>query len=485
MKRTKKTFLRTAAAMAAALAVAACGSSDSSPQGAGGGTGGTPVATSQGAITSTGPLTVNGVRFDASAASITIDGVSGRSESELRSGMVVKVKGTKDDASGSGRATEVEAHRALAGKVDDKGSGTLRVGGHEVEIEQETHFDDDATRLASIAVGDRVRVHGHPTSLGRIRATRVEKEPGTSEAFDVKGVVLDLDRAAGRFTLKVTPDAASSYAVTLASGVSIPAGVVNGSWVEVRSATAPVAGALVASAVVLEDGSLGAAQAEAEVEGLVTSGTSASFVVDGHSVTTTASTRWDNGVPADLAPGVKVEAEGRLDAAGVLVATKVSFRANVLLQGPVASVAATSAREGTFQVLGITVRTDALTEWRASGGGALDLTNVGAGPVEVRGTLTASGEIAATRVTATNDDRLYLQGTATAKDATYGTLTVLGITVQAAPGAEFSGAAGTATTSAAFFAEVVAGRTVVKARSRVAFAGGTLTADKLEVEGSR
>ena len=107
------------------------------------------------------------------------------------------------------------------------------------------------------------------------------------------------------------------------------------------------------------------------------------------------------------------------------------------------------------------------------------------GSVEVRGSLTASGEIAATRVTATNDDRLQLQGTATAKDATAGTLTVLGITVVAGPGAEFSGVAGTATTSSAFFAEVVAGRTVVKARSRVAFASGTLTAEKFEVEGSR
>lgn len=486
MTTTWKTHVRTAAVLAVNLALVACGGSDPAPTDGGtGGTGVTAQATSQGAITATGPLTVNGIRFDASSATIRIDGAAGRPESELKPGMVARVRGTKDDAAGSGRATEVEAHRALAGKVDDKGNGTLRVGGHEVEIEQETRFDDDAARLASIAVGERVRVHGHPTALGRIRATRVEKEAGSSESFDVKGFVSDLDRAAGRFTLKVTPDAASSYAVTLASGVSVPAGVVNGAYVEVRSATAPVAGALVATAVALEDGSLGAAQAEAEVEGLVTSGTPASFVVDGHAVATTASTRWENGVPADLAPGVKVEAEGRLDGSGVLAATKVSFRANVLLQGPVASVTATSAREGTFRVLGLTVRADALTEWRASGGAALDLTAIGSGPVEVRGTATASGEIAATRITATNDDRLYLQGTATAKDAAQGSLVVLGITVQAGAGAEFSGAAGTATTGAAFFAEVAAGRTVVKARSRAPLAGGTLTADRLEVEGSR
>ena len=473
--------------LAAALLVAACGGSSPDPATpGGGGGGGTTTATSRGVVTAVGALTVNGIAFDASTAQIRIDDNPGRPESELKVGMVVTVKGSKDDAAGTGRATEVEAHHVLRGKVDDKGGSVLRVGGHEVEVEHGTAFEDRLNRLASVSVGERVRVHGHATATGHFRATRVEKEAGSSEDFEVKGFVSDLDRAAGKFTLKVTPDAASSYAVTLTAGASIPAGVANGSFVEVRSAGAPVAGALTATAVQLEDAKLGGAQAEVEVEGIVTSGTSAQFVVEAQTVATSAATRWENGLPGDLAPGVKVEAEGRLDAAGVLQASKVSFRANVRLQGAVSGVTSTSAREGSFQLLGLTVRTDAWTEWGSSGGGAsLDLATMGAGPVEVRGVPGSPGEIVATRVESTNDDRLHVQGPVSAKDAAAGRLTILGITVQAGAGAEYRDSSDAALSATAFFDLVVVPRTVVKARSRVPMSGTTFTADALEIEGSR
>ena len=475
--------------LAAALLVAACGGSSPDPAApAGGGGGGSSTATSRGVVTAVGALTVNGIAFDTSSAQIRIDDSPGRPESELKVGMVVTVKGTKDDAAGTGRATEIETHHVLRGKVDAKSASGLHVGGHEVEVEHGTEFEDRLNRLGSVSVNERVRVHGHATATGHFRATRVEKETGSSADFEVKGFVSDLDRAAGKFTLKVTPDAASSYAVTLAAGASIPAGVGNGSFVEVGSAAAPVAGALTASSVQLEDARLGGAQDEVEVEGLVTSGSSAQFVVEGQAVATSASTRWENGVPGDVAPGVKVEAEGRLDAAGVLQASKVSFRANVRLQGAVSAVVSSSAREGSFQLLGLTVRTDAWTEWKSSGSGggaSFDLTTIGSGPVEVRGVPGSAGEIVATRVEATSDARLYVQGPVSSKDAAAGRLVILGITVQAGAGAEYRDPSDAAITAAAFFDLVVVPRTVVKARSRVPMAGGTFSAEQLEIEGSR
>jgi hypothetical protein len=481
MKPTPQSVL----AVVASIALAACGGSPAEPTGGGGGGGGTASASSKGVVSALGSVTVNGIRFDTSAARIAIDDSPGRPESELKLGMVVKVKGSKDDAAGTGRATEVEAHHAVRGKVDDKGGGILKVGGHEVEIEHATEFEDRARRLDSIGVGERVRVHGHPTATGRFRATRVEKDSGTSEDFQVKGFVSDLDRTALTFTLKVSPDAAASYAVAMASGATLPAGVANGSCVEVHAAAPPAGGALTAIAVHLEDAKLGQAESEAEVEGLVTSGTSVQFVVEGQTVAASAATRWDNGVPADLLPGVKVEAEGRLDAGNVLQATNVSFRANVRLQGAVSNVNATSAREGTFQVLGILVRTDPWTEWKGSGGGSLDLSSIGAGPVEVRGTPAADGSIAATRVEATNDDRLILQGPVSARSASAGTLSILGLTVQTNGRTEYRDASEAATTAAAFYAAVTEGRTVVKARSRDPLSGSTLTAEQVEIEGSR
>ena len=479
--------------LAAALLLVACGGSSTAPAGGGvgggGGGGGALSATSKGVVTAIGSVTVNGILFDTSTAQIRIDDNPGRPESELKVGMVVRVKGSKDDAAGTGKASEVEAHHAVRGKVDGKTGSVVRVGGHEVEIEHGTEFENHASRLDSISVGERVRVHGHPTATGGFRATRVEKEAGSSEDFEVKGFVSDLSLAGGTFTLKVSPDAASSYAVTMAAGATIPSGIANGSYVEVRAASKPVAGALTATAVVLEDGKLGEVQAEVEVEGLVTSGTSAQFVVEGQTVATSASTRWDNGLPADLAPGVKVEAEGKLDAVGVLQATKVSFRANVRIQGPVSNVISTSAREGSFQVLGLTVRTDAWTEWKSSGGGGgggtLDLTTIGAGPVEVRGVPGQAGEIIATRIESTNDNRLVLQGPVSSKDASGGALAILGLTVQTSAATEFSGVSGPSSSPAAFFAEVVAGKTVVKARTRAALSGTTFAAEQIEIEGSR
>jgi len=482
----------------AAAILSACGGSAPSsgstgptgPTGSTGPTGTTGVVASRGVVTAVGTLVVNGISFDASTAQIRIDDNPGRPESELKVGMVVTVRGSKDDAAGTGRATEIETHHVLRGKVDDKGTSVLHVGGHEVEVEHGTEFEDRTTRLGSVSMGERVRVHGHATATGHFRATRVEKEPGSSEDFEVKGFVSDLDRTAGKFTLKVSPDAASSYAVTMAAGSTIPDGVVNGSYVEVRASAPPVAGAITVTAVQLEDSRLGAAESEVEVEGIVTSGSSTQFMVEGQTVATSATTRWENGVPADLVPGVKVEAEGKLDAAGVLQAHKVSFRANARILGPVSDVVSASAREGSFKVNGLTVRTDAWTEWKSSGSGGggsgtLDLTTIGTGPVEVRGMLATSGEIVATRVEATNDDRLYVQGPVSAKDAAAMRLTILGIDVQAGAGAEYRDTSDAALSAPAFFDLVVVPRTVVKARSRVAMSGATFTADSLEIEGSR
>jgi hypothetical protein len=184
---------------------------------------------------------------------------------------------------------------------------------------------------------------------------------------------------------------------------------------------------------------------------------------------------------------VKVEAEGKLDTAGILQATKVSFRANVRIQGPVSTVVATSAHEGSFQVLGLTVRTDAWTEWKSSGGGggALDLTTIGTGPVEVRGVPGQAGEIIATRIDATNDNRLVLQGPVSSKDAAAGRLVILGLTAQAGASNEYRDSSDALLSASAFFDQVTIPKTVVKVRSRDPISGTTLTAEQMEIEGSR
>jgi len=483
-----RTAITRSALLASALWLAACGGGDSTT-----GTGPGTLKTSKGVVTATaGGITVNGVRFSTAGASVKIEDQPGAA-ADLQVGMVVKVKGRDDGV--NGQAVEIEFEDQVRGKVDEVAGSLVRIGEQEIEVEHATEFEDNLARLGSITPGqDRIRVSGVATWEGRIRASRIDKLAGSSEDFEMKGFVSGLSMGPPvTFDLRVTPDAATGLAVTLAAGVAAPAGLANGSFVEVRSPAAPVGGAITATAIELEDARLGGAGDEVEVEGIVTSGDSASFVVGGQAVVTDAGTRWENGVPGDLLPGVKVEAEGHLDSQSppVLHAEKVSFRANVRLQGASSEVVipdAADPRTGSFKVLGLTVVTDSFTEWKDFSGNPQDLSTIGAGPVLLRGMHSRDGSsVVATRVERTNDTRLILQGPVTAKDAGAGTLTILGRTVATNGQTEFRDASDSAVGQAAFFAAVTEGRTVVKARGKdaAAFSGTTLTAEEVEIEGDR
>jgi hypothetical protein len=64
-----------------------------------------------------------------------------------------------------------------------------------------------------------------------------------------------------------------------------------------------------------------------EIEGFVTefNGLDQPFQVNGYPVRTTLTTRYEHGVPGDVANDVRLKVEGLLDADGVLVAVKVEF----------------------------------------------------------------------------------------------------------------------------------------------------------------
>jgi hypothetical protein len=93
--------------------------------------------------------------------------------------------------------------------------------------------------------------------------------------------------------------------------------------------------------------------------------------------------------------------------------------------------------------------------------------------------------VVATRVELTSDDRPIVQGPVSSASAAGMTLSILGITVNAAA-AEFRNQQDAPISSAAFFSAAQAG-TVVKARGKdaAAFSGSTLAAKEVELEGSR
>lgn len=469
--------LRIAALLATAL-LAACGGSSSSPSA------GTPPVTSgkaaRGTITeaASGRIAVNGVVLDTRGANIRIEDGQHRPESELRRGMVVKVRGTFDDRTGS--ATEIAFEDHLKGRVRSVSatavSSSVDVGGRTVHVEDSTHvFDDSGNHVGfpGLAPDDRVRVSGFTDDRGRLRATSIERQSRQSsdDSFEMKGFVTGLNAARTAFTLKAAPaDAGIAVAV-----VSLAAAIVEGSYVEVHAASAPVAGAVTATSVELEDARTGDEGSEVEIEGIVASGTSAAFTIDGQEVSTSSSTRWENGVPDDLLPGVKVEAEGHLQG-GVLVAEKVSFRALVRLQGPATGVTASA-----YTVLGFTVLRDSF-------GDESDATPTEGQAIQVRGYPNAAGTgIVATRThppSGGGGNRLLLQGLVSSKDGTGGSLVILGVTVTTTSGTSYHRHRDEVNDigKSAFFALVEAGRSVVKARITAAPAGGAAIAEELELE---
>jgi hypothetical protein len=373
-------------------------------------------------------MTVSGLAIDTGAAVIRIENQQ-RPESELHRGMVVHVKGTLDRSTGKAVATEVE-------------------------------FEDHAKGRSA---DDR----------GRLRAASVERLATASadDSAEAKGFVIAIAADRASFDLGLVPGGAIAFHVTMASG-TLPAAIGVGSWVEVHSSAPAVGTSVTADAVALDDHGLGDAGAEAEVEGIVTAGDSTSFQVDGLMVVTSAATRWENGVPADLVPGVKVEAEGHIDGSGNLVAEKVSFRDRSRIQGPV------EGTPGSFTVLGFPLAVGDTAE-----GAAL---LVAGQVVEVRGHPRSDGlGLVVTRVKAAGggNPRSFLQGPVSAVSASAGTLQIVGVTVTTA-GASFSDHEQVALGRDAFFARVVAGRSVVKARLAAAPAGSppTASSDELELE---
>jgi len=429
------------------VALVACGSDDGTSS---------AVAVSQGVVTAKGSVFVNGIEYNTTGATIRIDDNPGI-ESDLKVGMVVRVRGTSDDSTRKGTATQVDARDILEGTISvvNAGAGTITVMGQTVRIEDNVTRlnDDDAQKVfgqASFQLNDHVEVHGFADDQGGLHATRVLRK-ATGE-FESKGFVTGL--GVSSFGLSLTPGGTAVLTVNFASGL-LPAGTVNGSFVEVKSAAAPVTGAVTATLIHLED-RLGAAGEKVEVEGIVSSGTLASFVVNGQQVVTSASTVFEGGVSGDFAVGVKLEAEGPLDTNGAIAATKISFRSNIKIEADASGVTAAG-----LTVLGKTVAINPFT--RIDNGPVANTDHV-----EVRAIPDRDGNLIATRVVVQSaSSKAFLQGPVTAADGTAGTLTILGTTVVSNGSTEWrvsSTSTEVPVTKAAFFSQINATVTVVKVK---------------------
>lgn len=415
-----------------------------------------------GPIAGFGSIIVNGVRYDTSSASFTVDDASG-TQADLKVGQIVTIKATTD-AQGNASAQQVIFDDAVQGPIDsiDVANDRLVVLGQIVLISGTTSFDDriSPANLSGLTVGDIVEVSGEFNGDGDIVASRIEPKPAGTE-FEVHGTVAGLDTSAQTFTLK---------ALTVAYGTAVlddfgAGGIAAGDFVEVKGSTFNTGGQLIARKVELEgmDGRIGDNNDSGEIHGFVADFNSATdFTVSGVPVTTTNSTEYIFGSAGDLATNVRVEVEGRFNGDGVLVADKVKFEteANVRITADLDSVDATNQ---TITIFGVNFSTDASTRLEDKSDAEIspfNLSNLNAGDyLEVRGFDRASDGLYASRIEREDPDN---ENEVQAFVDSVGTdsLIILGITINTDSNTQFQDLDDSVLTRAEFFNLVRSGSLV-------------------------
>jgi len=348
--------------------------------GCGGGSG-SGFSSSSGSVTTSGMITgfgsvfVDGVEFETSTSSFSLDdGEDGPEvEDALEVGMVVTVTGTVNPDGVSGIATHIEYDDELEGIVlssnlNPDGTGWLDIMGQTVDVDTTTIFESHVpgiTEINQLAAGHVVEVSGYSSGNGNIFATRIELKSAahSGEEIELKGLVSNLTAT--------TFEIGSLVIDYSGAGLEVPDGMLQENlYVEVKSTAgiAPDSGQLIASEVELEedgdmnlDGSEGDAM---EIRGIVTAVNSTTgFEIGGQQITITGNTRFDHGDAGDIAIGVRVEVEGSLDDSGALLAGEIQLEenSNIEIQGMLEALSGTGSN-GTITMFGqtITVTTETI-----------------------------------------------------------------------------------------------------------------------------
>lgn len=509
-------------ALGAILAMTSCGPSvDLTFLGNAGNTDGTGL----GPVSGFGSVIVNGVKYDDAGIDNTtfFDG-HGRTKAELAAGMMVKITATGvNDVAGTGTATKIAVLRHVDGPLDDNGvtlaTNRMKVMGQTVVTDTTTVFDNvvaggllDLAAIDNLAkAGNRpeLEIHGIADDTGTIHATFVRKgfdNVVTGRDVQVKGTVANDNVAGNTFTLGT---ATVSFAVR-------PAGLGNGVFVEVKGTFLTTDNTVVATAVAVEDPTSGQVagdlvKAEGYVSRILAAGAQFELAgADGLQLInwSTGTAAFRDGTAGELSAGARVEVEGKRNPDKTVAAKEISFRkpGNIRLEAAAtAKTPPAGAQPGSLTLFGKTVFVNALTQFRDSGGVTLRTFNFNdiVASTTTGDTLGVAAytdnSAGATRIIASRIERIraiaadanILQGIVEAQSG--GALfTILGITVQTSPGAtEFLQADGTpfpGTTAndrqANFFAAVIAGRTVVKARGTAGSSSALMTANEVRIQPS-
>jgi len=440
---------------------------------------GTPLPSavvSKGTITGFGSVIVNGVTYNTNSATFTIDGAAG-TQSDLSVGDVVVVKGTVNDDGTSPTAATVTFDDAVEGPISaiDLTAQTITVLGQMARIDAETSFDDSngSVSLESLNINDVVEVSGFFLADGSISATRIELKLVAGE-FELTGTVSN--PAATTFEI-------NGFVVDFSTAMleNFPGGAPeDGQLVESKGTEFGLAGELRATLVEFKGGDFGEDGDQAELEGFITRFDSdTDFDVEGVPVITSGQTTYENGTSADLALNRKVEVEGDINAAGVLVASNIEIKASgfVRIDSLVEDVQADQ-----LTVLGIVVRVDELTRYEdqsVEDREPFNLSHVVVGNyVEIRGYEDAGG-IVATRLEREDfDGTVALRGFA--ENAVEPDFTILGVAINTVLATVFQDLDGSLLDADEFFLQAGAGGRLVEATGTLN--GAAITAAEVQLE---
>jgi hypothetical protein len=404
---------------------------------------------SQGAITGFGSVVVNGVRYDTSSAMFTIDGASG-SQADLAVGDVVTVLGTVNSDGTSPTAASVSFDDAVEGPISaiDTVAQTLTVLGQLVRVDAETSFDDSINPqgLDGLNVADVVEVSGFFLADGSISATRIEPKAAGGE-LELTGIVSN--QAGTTFEI-------NGFVVDF--GAATPVGFPGGSpedgqRVEAKGDGLGGAGQLIATRVEYKGTGLGDDGDHVELEGFVTRFLSLTdFDVEGLPVTTNGQTVYENGAGGDVALNRKLEVEGELNAAGVLVATKVEIKASGFIR---VEALVEDVQANQLTVLGIVFGVNELTRFEDNSDADLEIFNLShvvvGNFVEIRA-FQGAGGLVATRLDRDDvTDEVALRGFVdSVNDPQF---TILGVVSTTGASTTYSDRSGTPMSSGEFFAQ--------------------------------
>ena len=451
------------------------------------GTGSPMSASGPIAVSGTGAVSINGVAVATSnTTTVRIDD-NPKTVGEVKDGMTGKVRGRINDDRVTGTADTIEIEnevrgvaQAVQGNVSPQ---RFTVNGQTVFVDDLTVYANLANFGALVSGTTYVEVHGLRDAAGAIRATRVEAQTaGVGGLVDeIRGTVTAL--GTNSFTLGSTTVTYSAATVFTPAG-STSGSLQVGTLVEVHGNFTAASTTFAATRIDFEDSedsSLAPSGTDnAEVEGYVSgfTGLGSTFKVGTRTVSVGSATRYEGGTSADLANDARVEAEGNVNASGVLVANKIQFKQRrIILQ---AAPTVVNVAGNTLTVLGKSIQVTTLT--RIDGNNATSLADiqVNVDCVEVRASLVGTSIVAdEVKEQSSGGCDWILRAPVESADSAAGTVTMLGTAVNV-NAAQFRDTNDVAITRAAFFTGATAG-TVVKTKGTNASAS-PLVASEAELE---